>query len=266
MKSIWRVAIGGAAFACASVMVSPAFAQSQLDQAVDQAETTTSAAAASQERIDSIDEQKGDLFREYRAVLQRIDSQTLFVEQQRIFLTSQENELADLERQIEDVDTVLQELAPMQSEMIAQIDNFVRLDIPFLRQERIDRIDALRELMTQPPTNVPPAEKYRKILEAYEIELDYGRFLRTWEEQLWSDPEAGPDPDAPTVDFLLIGRVAFIYMTKDESELGIWDAAANQWTRLDGGFKPQVRQAIRMAKEVTTPNVFFPPVPGAAAQ
>ncbi len=253
-----RLASGGAAIALAFTSFAPAFGQ--LDAAVSEAEQATAAAAASQERIDRIDEEKGDLFREYRALLQQIDSQKLYVDQQRIFLQSQANELTDLERQITEVEGVLRDLTPMQRDMVTNLESFVRLDTPFLRQERTERVSALRDLLDD--HNVPPAEGYRKIIEAYEIENEYGRFLRHYEGGLWTDPDAGADPDAPTVDFLMIGRVAFLYMTQDESEIGIWDNEAKAWTQLDGSYRVHLRKAVRMAKEVTTPDVFFGPVPG----
>ncbi|MCG8442233.1 MAG: DUF3450 domain-containing protein [Caulobacterales bacterium] len=252
------------AAAAAAAVLTSAPALAQLDQTIQTASRATAAAAASQERIDQLDEERGDIFREYRKVLQEIDTQKLFVEQQKIFLTSQENELADLRRQIGEVENILRDLRPMQLEMIANLEEFVRLDLPFLRDERTDRLERLRELMDQPPTTVPPAEKYRKIIEAYQIESEYGRFLRTYDGPLWTDLNSAPAPDAPTVDYLLIGRVAFLYLTQDDSDLGMWDSAAGAWRSLPGSYKRDVRQAIRMAREVATPNVFMGPIPGPA--
>lgn len=263
MKAMSRWATGAAAMAIIAAGA-PAFAQ--LNETVRESESATAAAAASQARIDRIDDETGDLFREYRATLQRVESQKLFVEQQRVFLKSQLNELSDLDRQIAEVDDVLQNLLPMQVEMIEELDTFIRLDLPFLYNERLERVDALRDLMDRSPSEVPPSEKYRKIVEAYQIETDYGRFLRHYEAPLFQVAGEPPGDEAPLVDYLMIGRVAFIYMTKDESEMGIWDAEAGAWERLPGRFGAEVRKAIRMAKEVTTPNVFMGPVPGPVRQ
>ncbi len=229
-------------------------AAAQLEEAVREAEGATASARASQDRIDELDEARGDIFREYRATLQRIDSQQLFVDQQRVFLESQRNDLSDLERQIEEVDDITTSLLPMQHDMIDALAEFIELDLPFLLDDRRARVERLREVMNN--RNVSAAERYRLILEAYQIETDYGRFLNTYEGPLTNDENAA------TVDFLMIGRLAFIYQTQDDSEAGIWDAEAGDWRSLDGGFRPQIRQAIRMADEVTTPNVFLAPVPG----
>lgn len=246
------------AFAGALALAAAAPASAQLARTIDEAATATSAARASQVRIDRIDDQTGELFREYRATLQRIDSQRLYVEQQRVFAKSQTNEIADLERQIVEVEDVLRNLLPMQIEMIQRLEEFVQLDMPFLIENRMDRVEKLKEYMDDP--NIAPAERYRQIVEAYQIEADYGQTLKTWEGPV--DPN---NPDSATVDYLLIGRVAWVYMSQDESRAGIWDPAAGDWKDLPSGFRLDLRKAIRMAKEVTTPNVFTAPVYAPAA-
>jgi len=263
MTTTWRLAIAGVATSGLLLVAgAPALAQ-QLDTAVSAAEQATEEAAASQARIDNLANQTGDLFREYRATLQRIDSQQLFVEQQRVYLRSQESEIADLERQITEVGDVLRNLLPMQVQMINELAAFVDADIPFKRPERLARIARLRTYMDDP--SISPAERYRQIVEAFQIEADAGRFLDTWSAPFIEDPlsDADPDPDAPTVDYLLIGRVAFVYMTQDESQMGIWNEQSGAWTPLPSSFRLDIRSAIRMAKEVTSPDVFMAPVYGA---
>ncbi len=252
MTSIWRFALRGAAVATALVMGAPAMAQ--LTAAVNEAENATAAAAASQDRIDRIADETGDLYREYRAVLNQIESQKLFVDQQRIFVRSQNAEIEDILVQIGEVDNVRKSLLPMQLEMIGRLEDFVNLDIPFLSRDRKKRVADLKVLMNQP--DVPPAEKYRKIVEAYQIEAEYGRKLATYEAKF------GDDENAPVVDYLKIGRVAYLYMSKDESQLGIWNSETNSWDDLPGSYRLELRKAIRMAKEVASPDVFTAPVPG----
>jgi hypothetical protein len=151
----------------------------------------------------------------------------------------------------------------MQFEMIEELGIFVEADLPFLRADRVSRVRRLRSYMDDP--SISPAERYRQIVEAYQLEADYGRFLDTWAGPYVADPLSGadPDPDASTVDYLLIGRVAFIYMAQDESEMGIWNEEAKAWDRVPDTFRLDIRRAIRMAREVTTPNVFMAPVRGA---
>ncbi len=244
---------------CAAVLAAGATAQSQLDRAVDQSERATESAQQSQAQINRIDDQRGDLFAEYRATLQRIESRSLYVEQQEVFLQSQANEINDLRRQIDQVDEITSDLYPMQFQMIDELERFIMLDIPFRRDERLRRVERARTNMDD--HNIAPAEKYRSIIEAYEIEADYGRFITSWEGELTNDP------NAPKVDFVLFGRVAWVYMTKDESELGIWnpqggEAGNGGWESLSNSYLTDVRQAKRIADEQASQNILRGPVPG----
>jgi hypothetical protein len=261
MKSTLRVAVRGVAMAALLAVAAPSYAQ--LNQAVSEAERATAAAAASQARIDRVADEAGDAFRDYRAALQTIERRELFVEQQRVFLQSQQNELTDLESQIGNVDEVLQGLTPMMFTMIDELESFIELDIPFLMDDRRERIVRLRELMDESPSDVPPAEKYRKIIEAYQIETDYGRFVAGFEGRFSDDPHASTDPDAPVVDYLRVGRVSLIYMFKDGSRMGIYNPEAKQWDDLPGSYRLDIQKALRIAREVTTPDVFTVPMRGA---
>ena len=69
-----------------------------------------------------------------------------------------------------------------------------------------------------PRADITISEKYRLILEAYQIELEYGRTLSAYEGRL------GTGADARTVEFAQLGRVSLMYRTLDGSETGYWDA------------------------------------------
>ena len=64
---------------------------------------------------------------------------------------------------------------------------------------------------------VAPSEKFRRVMEAYQIEMDYGRTLEAYSGLHTVD---GQERD---VDFLRVGRTAFIFQTRDGSSLGIWN-------------------------------------------
>ena len=78
-----------------------------------------------------------------------------------------------IEKDIASISSLTRSVMPLMFKMIDALDNFVELDVPFLINERRQRIAGLRNLMNNPDAS--PAEKYRKISEAYEIENEYGR-------------------------------------------------------------------------------------------
>ena len=61
---------------------------------------------------------------------------------------------------------------------------------------------------------VTASEQVRQVLEAYNIEAEYGRKIDTYEDKL---------ADGTVVNILVIGRIGMFYQTKDERTSGRWD-------------------------------------------
>jgi hypothetical protein len=65
------------------------------------------------------------------------------------------------------------------------------------------------------------------------------------------------------VDFLRVGRVTLLYQTLDGKEIGAWNEAGGAWQALDGGYRPAVRQGLRIARKQAAPDLLRLPVPAA---
>src|SRR3546814_4645599 len=79
-------------------------------------------------------------------------------------------------------------VTPQMSRMVEVLGEFIAADLPCLPEERADRLAGLQDLL--PRADVSLAEKYRRILEAYQIESDYGRTLEAWRGELPGDAES----------------------------------------------------------------------------
>jgi chromosome segregation ATPase len=169
-------AIRTSLMAGAAVLIAAGAAQAQLDTALNVARQSTQAGAQAQSQIDTLADQASDAEREFLAVQEQIQSQEVFLQQQRVFLRSQENELTSLERQLERVETIERDLTPMLLEMYVQLEAFIQADLPFQMGDRMDRLADIEQALGDPL--IPPAEKYRLLLNAYEIESSYGRSAR----------------------------------------------------------------------------------------
>ena len=75
-------------------------AQAQLESALNTAKASSSASAASQQRIEGLDDEADQAVREFRAVLQQKDNTALFIAQQDEFRTSIGNSRADKARHV----------------------------------------------------------------------------------------------------------------------------------------------------------------------
>jgi len=189
----------------------------------------------------------------YRAALWQTQQLKVYAEQVEPLLATQEAERASLQAQAKELSESSRDITPLLLRMLDGLDKFVALDLPFLQGERRERVASLRRLMTDPAT--PAAEKYRRILEAFRIEGDYGRGFGAERMEL---DEAGRKK---VVDVLRVGRVALYSLTLDGQEAGYWDVAAKQWKPLSSSYRSALREGLKIARETAAPLVVSLPVP-----
>jgi hypothetical protein len=231
-------------------------AKIDLDAVVGQRMVVNDATAQSQVRIDELSSQADTAIAIYRSTNQRIDALRTYNHQLEQLITSQDGEVAGLRREIDDVELVAREITPLMLGMIQALENFVELDVPFLAEERAVRIAGLREVMGQ--SNVTDAERYRRIIEAYQIENEYGRTIEVYRGEL----DLGET--VSLVDFLRVGRISLMYQTLDLSETGVWDHRNQEWKDAAES-RSAIRKGIRIARKQTAPDLMRIPVPTAEA-
>lgn len=210
------------------------------------------AASSSQTKIDKLAEQASDAAFEYRNTLSRVDSLETFNAQLRRQVKSQERSIGNMAGEMESIDETEKGVLPLMDEMIKTLDQFVSLDIPFNFDARTARVQNLYKLMDDADISV--SEKYRKILEAYQIEMGYGSVMQA--EQGSIDRDGTP----VEVDFLRVGRTAYVYLTKDRSSGRYWDKVAKDWADLPSDYIEQIGEAIKMAKGIVPVELVKIPV------
>lgn len=164
-------------------------------------------------------------------------------------LAAQQAEIAALDQQLATLDPIAAEFPALIQKMFTELETFVAADVPFLVDERKQRMDRLRDVVGNPETAIP--EKYRRLLEAYQIEMDYGRTMEAYEAEL-----AGKGK----VHFVRLGRVALMYATPDGKESGYWDAKQKAWVA-DDDYASGITKAIRIARQELTGDLVFVPAP-----
>jgi len=241
------------AIAMAMIFAVNASAQ-QLDPPIDAQVDANAAGAESQQRVEAIADATDSLVAEYRLTNKKIESLQIFNRQLRQVIDSQNEELDSLQRQIDGVEEVGRAVTPLMLKMIEALDQFVKFDVPFLAEERQKRVDSLRVLMRR--SDVAEPERYRRILEAYQIENDYGRTIDAHAGTIEKDSVEVP------VDFLRIGRIGLLYKTRDAEEYGAWDQAARAWTTLDKSeYSNAIDEGLRVAKKQAAPQLIRIPLP-----
>jgi hypothetical protein len=228
-----------------------------LEEAIDTQVNTDQAAQQSQQRIDNLADGTTDMVAEYREVLQQTQSLKAYNDQLETLVSSQRTELTSIAQQLKNIETTQRDIVPLMTQMITVLEQFVMLDLPFLQEERSNRIVALKTMMGR--ADVSLSEKYRRIMEAYQVETEYGRTIEAYQAGL---PTNG---DKRTVDFLRIGRTSLYYLTLDGREAGVWDADAQTWQILPDSYLQGVADGLKVARKQLPPDLLVLPVKTAAA-
>jgi TolA-binding protein len=245
--------LGLAAIAVSTSVTEPGVASAQqLDKPIELREEANKTGADSQKRVEEIATETDGLIAEYRLTNKKIESLQIFNQQLSQVVTSQNEELASLQKQIDGVEEIGRAVTPLMLKMIDSLDKFVQLDVPFLPEERKSRIDKLRVLMRR--ADVADAERYRSILEAYQIESDYGRTIDATAGSIMKNGVEVP------VDFLRVGRIALMYQTRDGAEIGAWNKKIRAWEPVEG-YENWMSEGLRVAKKQAAPQLIRVPLP-----
>ncbi len=227
-----------------------------VDRALAEQMEANRAGAAAQTRVDALDDETQALLREYRAVVREADALRAYNAELERLIAAQEAETAQVAREIEEAGTLEREVLPLLRRMVSTLGRFVEADAPFLPGERRARVGELEALLDR--ADVTVAEKFRRVLEAYEIEQHYGHTLEGYVGELEIDG------DTRSVDFLRVGRVALFYRTTDGESAGAWDG--ERFVPLDRRTAAEIRDGLRIARRQAAPGLLLLPIraPGAA--
>lgn len=214
------------------------------------------ASQATQKTVDNLADQTLDMAQTYQLTLQSIDSIKRYNKSIEGYISRQEAEMDSIQTQMDGIDATERAVIPMMEDMIETLDQFVSMDIPFLKKERTDRVKFLREMMLR--ADVSNSEKYRKILEAYQVENDYGTSVSAYEATLEGEDKI--------VDFLRIGRVALVWQSGDEQSRAYWDNTSRSWVPLGDEYRKSIREGIQMARGQANLDLINLPIQAATAR
>jgi hypothetical protein len=240
----------------ALLLGSSALVQAQgdsLQRAIGSVEQGQRAAAQSQERVNRLDDETRRMLERYRGAVWQAQQLAVYSQQIEQLAEAQKGDREALQRQIDEMERVERELLPLMLRMIDGLDAFIGLDLPFLPEERRNRVADLRRLMADP--DVGTADKFRRILEAYRIEVDYGNGLGAERVEI----------DGRLMDQLRIGRTGLFALALDAEHALRWDARAAKWERVEARHIAALREGLRIARETAAANLLVLPLPTAVS-
>ncbi len=227
----------------------------KLKRAINIDMATNKAGIQSQKKIDKFSDQAQKALAEYRSATRQTETLITYNNYLKTLIKSQTEEKASLAQQLKDIETTQQEIVPLILRMLDSLEKFIDLDIPFLPDERQQRLQRLKAMVNR--ADVTNAEKFRRIIEAYQIENDYGKTIEAYRANL----EVGEN--TISVDFLRLGRVALYYQRLDGSETGSWNRETKTWDILSSDYRNAIRKGLRIARKEAAPDLLVMPVPAA---
>lgn len=233
------------------ILAIPGSAQTPGD-ARDEQQALQQQAQQTQSRIESLDDETMAMVSAYNRELARYEELLTYNENMRQLLESQEQERQRINNELQEVEVVRQAIVPLMVEMVEVLGNFISLDQPMLVAERNARLQQLQSIITR--SDVEIAEKYRRIIEAYQIEAEYGQSLEAYEDDIVIN---GAEL---TVDILRVGRVGLYYLSLDRQQAGIWDPRGQSWHSLPDDSLDSLDFALRVAREQAPPNLMSLPL------
>jgi len=216
------------------------------------------ASQKSQAKVSSIYEQTIELIGEYRNTVDEAELLSSYNDHVQLMVNDQNANIASLEKQIAGIDKIKQGVVPLMYKMIDTLEKFVELDVPMNLESRQERIANLRKIMAD--SNVTTSEQFRLVLEAYEIEANYGTIFDAYQAEL----DLGDR--TITADFVHMGRVALVAQSLDMKNAWVWNNTSRSWEALGDEYLKTITDTIRMARKQLPMDLTKLPVFAAGAK
>ncbi len=247
-----RFTIRSLAVICA-LSAAPMALAANLDQVQSEGQKKAGEARASQQRIDAIVDEKQQKLISYRALLKQIEGLEQYNEQLATQIQGQQALMQRFDDSIAQVATIERQMLPLTRRMADALAAYVELDLPFHEIERAERLSFVNEAIDKADVDV--AEKFRQVLEAYQVENEYGRKIDSYQDIIELDGARRE------VDVLRFGRIALVAQTRDAATTAVWDHQAGAWELLDAGtYRNSIRKGIQMARKQASIDLVTLPV------
>lgn len=160
--------------------------------------------------------------------------------------------IAELERRMVESARLNESLLDTLDAVVARLDAFVEGDLPFLLNERRARIAGVKEALARP--DFTGAEKLRRVLEALQVEANYGSVAEVYQEKIRVNDEE------IFADMVRVGRVSVYWLTPDGKRVGEYDRGQKQWVELDHKHVRNINATREMALRLRSVEVVSLPL------
>lgn len=230
-----------------------------LDTAQTIQSRTHTAAANSQNLINASAEKSQLLQAEIEALQEEVRSLALYQRHLKAMIANQEQEKSSIAEQIQEIQVTRQGIVPLMYDMLDALTELTETDLPIKAEQRKERIAKLALMMSR--ADVAEAEKFRRILEAYQVEMDYGSKLASYQA-----PIVLPNGKQIEVEQLHLGRISLIARNLKGDQFWYWQQSAQNWQALTAIPASDLNHAFDVAQQKVAPSLLLLPLSVTQAQ
>ena len=207
----------------------------------------------SQQAIEGIVTGNQDRLLHYRSLLKQIEGLRAYNQQLTTQIDAQNKLLERFDRSIAQAALIGRQMLPLIQKMTTSLAKFIELDMPFNLVERRERMAGISASLLSADIDV--AEKFRQVLEAYQIENEYGRKVDSYQAIIELNGKQ------QVVDILRVGRIALLCQSKDKKTNCRWNANDRKWQIIENArYRTAIDQGIKMAKKQAPIDILTLPV------
>jgi len=222
-----------------------------IDTAINLEASSSSAAANRQDTINNLDSQIIFLTGEIQYLSQQLDLTNIYNRQLQELIDSQNSEIKSINEQMEALDETNRGILPKLEEMVNILAEVIEKDTPFLIEERSQRVNEIKDLLTQ--SNISTSEKFRRVFEAYKIENEYGRTVEAYRDEIIVDGQNY------NVEIFRLGRVGLYGRTADGDYTTMYSRSQNKWIKVKG-IDDNLVIALKIARKEIPPSLIKLPL------
>ena len=230
---------------------SPATAASEAETILQQVDKAIAIRQQTQKKEDAWDSEKKRLTVRYQA-LQATRKRLLFEQKQnQTRLDNYRQRVEEAERKTVESARLRKELTSYLTTVAERVDNLMATGLPFLTSERNQRLLETRETLVDP--EIAAAEKYRRVMEALQVETEYRHTVEIYPQEI---EIAG---EKKMVEILRLGGLALFWRSPDGESVGEYDRLQEVWQALDKRYQAPINKAMEIAlKQRTIEMVSLP--------
>ncbi len=160
--------------------------------------------------------------------------------------------IAEAKRKIREAARIREGLESYLASVVTGLEAFIQQDLPFLKEEREARLASISGTLSH--SEKTAAEKYRRVMEALQVETEYGRTVEVYQETV--DIEGQPI----LMDIFRLGRLSLFCQSPDGKMVGHYDRTAGQWIELPSRYRQEINKAVDMARKQRTVDLVRLPI------